>query len=102
MKLFIKPFWTTKKETDESVLLNTQRQRLMYDMEKTKQAMEAAYSNFDNVTDPDLIDCYIYEVNSVLKRYKFLMEQAEKLNLPPAAKISDPLCEEASASSSLI
>jgi len=102
MKLFIKPFWTAKKEPDESVCLEMQRQSLMRDMEKTKQAMEAAYSNFDNVTDPDLIDCYIYEVNAVLKRYKYLKEQADKLDLPPAAKITDPLCKEAPASSSFI
>ncbi|MBQ2264544.1 MAG: DUF2508 family protein, partial [Oscillospiraceae bacterium] len=38
---------------------------------------------FDNVTEPDLIDCYIYEVNSGLKRYKYLLEQAAKLNLLP-------------------
>ena len=35
-------------------------------------------SGFDNFTDPDLIDCYIYQVNAILKRYKFLLE---KINL---------------------
>lgn len=100
--MIIKPFWEIKKETDESVYLNMQKARLLHDMEKTKLAMEAAYSNFDNVTDPDLIDCYIYEVNAILKRYKFLMEQAEKLNLPPTAQIIDPLYEEAPAASSLV
>lgn len=102
MKLFIKPFWTAKKQPDESVCREMQRQRLMQDMEKTKQAMDAAYSNFDNVTDPDLIDCYIYEVNAVLKRYKYLKEQADKLDLPPASDITEPLCEKAPASSSFI
>lgn len=98
----IRPFWEIKKQTDESVYLNMQKTRLLHDMEKTKLAMEAAYSNFDNVTDPDLIDCYIYEVNAILKRYKFLMEQAEKLNLPPTAQITDPLYEETPAASSLV
>jgi hypothetical protein len=41
--------------------------------------MEAAYSNFENVSDPDLIDCYIYELNAVWKRYKFLLKQAKCL-----------------------
>ncbi len=53
-------------------------------MEITRKAMETAYSNFDNVTDPDLIDCYIYEVNAVMKRYKYLLEQAAKSNLLPS------------------
>ena len=48
-----------------------ERNALLSDLEKTKMALEIAYSGFDNVTEPDLIDCYIYEVNSVLKRYKF-------------------------------
>lgn len=50
---------------------------------EAKHALEIAYSGFDNVTDPDLIDCYIYEVNAVMKRYKFLLEQAAKINLLP-------------------
>ena len=33
--------------------------------------------------EPDLIDCYIYDVNSVMKRYKFLLEQAAALSLLP-------------------
>ena len=66
------------------------RNALLSDLEKTKKALEIAYAGFDNVTEPDLIDCYIYEMNSVLKRYKFLMEQAaailplpEEIHIPP-------------------
>ena len=55
------------------------RNALLSDLEETKKALEIAYAGFDNVTEPDLIDCYIYELNSVLKRYKFLMEQAARL-----------------------
>ena len=44
----------------------------------TKDALNAAYSNFDNATDPDLIDCYIYQVNSEQKRYKYLLERARE------------------------
>lgn len=60
-----------------------QRNSILEDLEKTRCALENAYAGFDNVTDPDLIDCYIYEVNSVLKRYKFLLEQAAKVSLLP-------------------
>ena len=60
-----------------------ERNALLSDLEKTKKALEIAYAGFDNVTEPDLIDCYIYEVNSVLKRYKFLMEQATRIALLP-------------------
>lgn len=63
------------------------RNSILSDLEKTRCALEDAYAGFDNVTDPDLIDCYIYEVNSVLKRYKFLLEQAAKINLLPEEEL---------------
>lgn len=98
MKFFTRSTNPIKKETDESVYQDIQKQRLIKDMERTRQDMEAAYANLDNVIEPDLIDCYIYQVNAILKRYKYLMEQAEKLNLSPAP-IIDPLYEETSAAS---
>lgn len=55
--------------------------RLLDDLRLTRSELEIAYSGFDNVTDPDLIDCYIYKVNAVLMRYKFLMEKAVELNV---------------------
>lgn len=48
---------------------------------QTRRALEIAYSGFDNVTEPDLIDCYIYELNSIMKRYKYLLELARKNGL---------------------
>ena len=48
-----------------------ENQYLLQEIALTKRALSAAYSNFDNATDPDLIDCYIYQVNSEQKRYKY-------------------------------
>ena len=45
----------------------------------SKLEMETAYSNFEQVLDPDLIDCYIYEVNAVQKKYKYLLRQIQLL-----------------------
>lgn len=59
----------------------TPRDILLADIEKTQHSLEIAYSGFDNVTDPDLIDCYIYEIDSALKRYRFLLQQAERMQL---------------------
>lgn len=85
---------------------NKERIQLLEDIDKTKFALKCAYDNFDNVIDPDLIDCYIYEVNSSLKRYKYLLEQAAKLdmlpvNSPKKDKV-DELYEEAAAFTSII
>jgi len=62
--------------TNEEIYLNT----LLDDLRKTKEALEVAYMGFDNVTEPDLIDCYIFELNSVIIRYNYLLEQVGKLN----------------------
>lgn len=50
---------------------------LVNEINKTKVALEAAYSNFENVVDPDLIDSCIYELNAVQNRYRFLLKQVK-------------------------
>lgn len=72
----------------------TPRDMLLDDIRKTQCALEIAYSGFDNVTDPDLIDCYIYEVNSALKRYRFLLQQAEQMQLYEEYHMDSPECYE--------
>ena len=42
-------------------------------IEKTRQALQNAYTGFDNALDFDLIDSYIYEINSLQKRYEHLV-----------------------------
>ncbi|QHQ60253.1 DUF2508 family protein [Anaerocolumna sedimenticola] len=63
-----------------SKIKKQQTNALLGEIEKTKLALESAYSNFENVIDPDLIDCYIYEVNAIQKRYKFLLKQAKEMD----------------------
>ncbi|MDF2513006.1 MAG: hypothetical protein K0S04_2872 [Herbinix sp.] len=50
---------------------------LINEINKTKIALEAAYSNFENVVDPDLIDSCIYQLNAVQNRYRFLIKEAK-------------------------
>ncbi|MGN0306234.1 MAG: YaaL family protein [Lachnospiraceae bacterium] len=65
----------------------TLRESILEDLEKTRYELETAYLGFDYVTDPDLIDCYIYEVNSIMKRYRYLLNQAANLNPLPEEDI---------------
>lgn len=60
------------------------REQLLSDLKLTKTALDDAYTNFENVVDPDLIDSYIYEVNAVQKRYHFLLKQVQLLDLQTA------------------
>lgn len=60
------------------------REQLLSDLKQTKTALDDAYSNFEQVVDPDLVDSYIYEVNAVQKRYHFLLKQVQLLDLQKA------------------
>ena len=57
----------------------TRKQQLMEDLRRTKCALDQAYSNFENVVDPDLVDSSIYELQAVQLRYRFLLRQASLL-----------------------
>lgn len=60
-------FFQNEKTNDKHYTL------LMDDLHQTARDLQDAYRNLENVIDPDLIDCYIYELNSVQMRYKFLL-----------------------------
>ncbi len=65
-------------------LQQVSREQLLSDLKLTKTALDDAYTNFENVVDPDLVDSYIYEVNAVQKRYHFLLKQVQLLDLQNA------------------
>ena len=62
-----------------SVLYDKRYAVLLDDLEKTKHDLDSAYTNLANVIEPDLIDCYIYEVQSVQMRYKFLLSRVQQI-----------------------
>jgi len=63
--------YRTKDGQDEIVL----------SIEKVKKALECAYANFDYVTEPELVDSYIYEVNAMQLKYEYLLQQAKALGI---------------------
>lgn len=50
---------------------------LLRQIKETQKALDSAYAGFDTVTDPDLIDSYIFELNALSLRYKFLLQIAK-------------------------
>lgn len=70
MKTFFKKAYHTPETLENDFTVPTVRE----DLEKTRQALDAAYAGFDNAVNPDMIDSYIYEINALLKRYKHLNE----------------------------
>lgn len=70
MKIFFKKTYETPETLEDDFSTSTIRE----DLEKTRQALDIAYAGFDNAVNPDMVDCYIYEINAILKRYKHLSE----------------------------
>ena len=68
----------------EKYIQELSREQLLSDLKMTKTALDDAYSNFEQVVDPDLVDSYIYEVNAVQKRYHFLLKQVQMMDLQNA------------------
>lgn len=67
------------KIKDAAPVQDSRKQQLLEDIARTKSALDRAYSNFENVIDPDLIDSSIYELQSIQMRYRFLLRQASLL-----------------------
>lgn len=55
-----------------------QRLALRLEIEKTEEELAVAYSNFQNVTEPELIDFYIYQVNAIQMKHQFLLREWKK------------------------
>ena len=83
-----------KSHFSQSTYVDDGKNSILNDIAKTRFALETAYAGFDNATDPDLIDCYIYEVNAIQKRYKYLLQEAAKMNLAADTPKTTDLCEE--------
>lgn len=83
MRMFFQQAPVSLSDSDE---IAETKENLLEDLKKTRYALEVAYSGFDNVTDPDLIDCYIYQVNAILKQYKFLLEKIAQKEEPELVK----------------
>lgn len=64
---------------ENSILLDRRYSLLLEDLDRTKHDLDSAYTNLANAVEPDLIDCYIYEVQSVQMRYQFLLGRVKQI-----------------------
>lgn len=72
----MKTYFSQKIESDNAIEEDFKPVSLRDSIEKTRRALDMAYAGFDNALDVDLIDSYIYEINSLQKRYKHLTDLA--------------------------
>lgn len=76
----MKTYYSQKKEPVNVIEEDYTPITLMDSIEKTRIALDIAYAGFDNAVETDLIDSYIYEINSLQKRYKHLTDLAAAAN----------------------
>ncbi len=72
----MKMYFSQKTDTVQTVEEDLTPISLQDCIKKTRQALDIAYAGFNNATDIDLIDSYIYEINSLQKKYKHLLDLA--------------------------
>ena len=53
-------------------------------LEKLKKDLDTIHRSLDSVTDPVLIDSFIYEMNAVHMRYKFYLQECKERELVSA------------------
>ncbi len=64
----------TKKQTAARVA----DPELISQLKQAIGSIHTAQSQFEQVVDPMLIDCYIYELNAAQLRYQFLLKNIKK------------------------
>lgn len=60
-----------------------ERQVLLEGLERTKTLLAQAYSGFNTSADPDLIESFVYEINSLQARYTYLLRQIKAMDSEP-------------------
>lgn len=55
-----------------------ERRELLYAIKNTREQLSRARISFDNVSDPDLVDATIYEINSLQAHYSYLLRRAKE------------------------
>ncbi|HIT64392.1 MAG TPA: YaaL family protein [Candidatus Ventrimonas merdavium] len=59
--------------------LSLENLELKAEIDRTRHRMEAVRNQLEEVVDPTLIDCYIYELKAVQLRYQFLLRRFKLL-----------------------
>jgi hypothetical protein len=64
-------------------LEQSERQELMSSLAHTRTLINQAYGSFNCVSDSDLIDSYVYEINALQSRYNYLLRRVKELEGAP-------------------
>ena len=72
-------FFSKKSASQQAFSRETNELKRQIELSKT--AILSAQNQFEQVVDPTLVDCYIYELNAAQLRYQFLLRRLKKREL---------------------
>ena len=56
-----------------------ERRELMQSLAHTRTLINQAYGGFNSASDADLIESYVFEINSLQARYNYLLRRGKEL-----------------------
>ena len=59
------------------------RQELLNALSHTRTLINQAYGGFNTASDADLIESYVFEINSLQARYNYLLRRVKELEEAP-------------------
>ena len=75
-----RPFLSRRRQ---SAALEAERRELLASLASTRTLINQAYGSFNNVSDSDLIESYVFEINALQARYNYLLRRVKELEAAP-------------------
>lgn len=76
------------RSKDQNIQLSEDRRVLLHNLDETKRELDLAYVGFNQCSDPDLIEFYLYEINALRARHTYLLRRIKSLEATPSASRS--------------
>ena len=73
----VRPFSLRKRRENPD---QQARRTLAEGLAQTSRLINQVYQGFNAVRDPDLIESYVYEINSLQSRYAYLLRRLKELD----------------------
>ena len=64
----------------EQAARETERRELLASLASTRTLIQQAYGGFNTVSDSDLIESYVFEINALQARYSYLLRRVKELD----------------------
>ena len=62
----------------EKAAREAERRELIASLASTRTLIQQAYGGFNTVSDSDLIESYVFEINALQARYSYLLRRVER------------------------